>query len=91
MRKYIADLNGEKFKSILYRGTYITIKEGDIVKEDAPVRQIFSDLFKEYIEEDIKTSEEVITDCNQETNTIDDFISEDINTYENDDVIIETE
>jgi hypothetical protein len=94
MKQYIVHLpTGKDYQTILYRGSYITIKNGEIFNEDAPIRKTYPKMFIEYKPtEDKPTVEEVIEPAQEKmSSTVDDFMEDDINNVENDDdVIIET-
>lgn len=102
MKQYRVKLQGKDFISILYRGSYIVLKQGEVFNEDAPVRSYFPKYFELVKEEVVLKEEPIITKSRKkkveapiveniiEENTI---ISEDINIIEEDadrDVIIET-
>lgn len=102
MKQYRVKLQGKDFISILYRGSYIVLKQGEVFDEDAPVRRYFPKYFELVKEEVVLKKEPIITKSKKKKveapiveNVIeeDTTISEDINIIEEDadrDVIIET-
>ena len=91
MKKYVVDVGTEKFKSIPYRGSYTTIKNGEVFTEDSPLVNIYSEYFIE--QNKIVITEELPIEniVKEEKNTFDEFFETDINTNENNDVKIEIE
>ena len=102
MKQYRVKLQGKDFISILYRGSYIVLKQGEVFDEDAPVRRYFPKYFELVKEEVVLKKEPIITKSKKKKveapiveNVIEEetTISEDINIIEEDadrDVIIET-